>query len=98
MIWSFGDAGTEDVYDGRNTTAARRCCPRELWDRARHKLTVLNGAADLRDLRSPPSNRLEPLKGRRTGQHSIRLNDQYRICFVWTPAGPKDVSIIDYHR
>ena len=98
MIRSFGDAGTEDVYDGRNTPAARRCCPRELWDRARRKLTLLNGAADLSDLRSPPANRLEQLKGGRAGQHSIRVNDQYRICFVWTDIGQEEVSIIYYHR
>ena len=97
MIRSFGDAGTEDIYDGRSTSAARRCCSQAVWERAQLKLTVLNGAADREDLRSPPGNRLKKLKGRRAGQYSIRVNDEYRICFTWTDAGPERVSITDYH-
>ncbi len=58
---------------------------------------MLNAATELRDLRSPPGNRLEPLHGNRAGQHSIRINDQWRICFVWTDAGPMQVEIVDYH-
>ncbi len=58
---------------------------------------MLNAATELRDLRSPPGNRLEPLHGDRAGQHSIRINDQWRICFVWTDAGPTQVEIVDYH-
>ncbi len=58
---------------------------------------MLNAATELRDLRSPPGNRLEPLQGNRAGQHSIRINDQWRICFVWTDAGPTQVEIVDYH-
>jgi len=61
------------------------------------KLAMLNRAEKLDDLRVPPGNRLERLKGDRAGQHSIRVNDQYRVCFVWTPEGPKDVEIVDYH-
>lgn len=61
------------------------------------KLAMLNAATELRDLRSPPGNRLEPLQGNRAGQHSIRINDQWRICFVWTDAGPTQVEIVDYH-
>lgn len=61
------------------------------------KLLLLDAAADLGDLRVPPGNRLEELKGDRSGQHSIRINDQWRICFVWTPSGPRDVEIVDYH-
>ena len=61
------------------------------------KLAMLNRAALLSDLRIPPGNRLEILKGDRAGQYSIRINDQYRICFVWTAAGPEDVEIVDYH-
>lgn len=61
------------------------------------KLAMLNRAAKLDDLRIPPGNRLEMLKGNRAGEYSIRINEQYRICFLWTPAGPKDVEIIDYH-
>jgi proteic killer suppression protein len=58
---------------------------------------MLHAATELRDLRSPPGNRLEPLHGNRDGQHSIRINDQWRICFVWTDAGPTEVEIVDYH-
>ena len=64
---------------------------------ALRKLDYLNAAAALIDLRAPPGNRLEALKGDRAGQHSIRVNDQWRICFVWTDAGPTDVEICDYH-
>ncbi len=68
-----------------------------LRQRAFDKLDLLGAAAALVDLRVPPGNRLEALKGDRTGQHSIRINDQYRICFRWTDAGPVDVEIVDYH-
>ena len=69
----------------------------ELSDRALQKLLMLNAANQISDLRMPPGNRLEALVGDRKGQHSIRINDQYRICFVWTAAGPQDVQIVDYH-
>ncbi len=64
---------------------------------AMRKLAVLNRAARLDDLRVPPGNRLEALRGDRAGQHSIRVNDQFRVCFRWKPAGPADVEIVDYH-
>lgn len=64
---------------------------------ARRKLDQLNAAATIGFLRAPPGNRLEALKGDRAGQHSIRINDQFRVCFVWTPKGPTDVEITDYH-
>jgi proteic killer suppression protein len=64
---------------------------------ALRKLRMLHAAHALQDLRIPPGNRLEPLFGDREGQHSIRINDQWRVCFVWTPEGPKDVEIVDYH-
>ncbi|WP_164243133.1 type II toxin-antitoxin system RelE/ParE family toxin, partial [Stenotrophomonas maltophilia] len=64
---------------------------------ATRKLAMLHAATELRDLRSPPGNRLEPLQGKRAGQHSIRINDQWRVCFVWTDAGPEEVEIVDYH-
>jgi toxin HigB-1 len=64
---------------------------------ARRKLGYLEAVVDLNDLRSPPGNRLEALSGDRDGQHSIRVNDQFRVCFIWTDEGPKDVEIIDYH-
>jgi proteic killer suppression protein len=65
---------------------------------ALRKLAMLHAAADLNDLRIPPANRLEKLKGDRAGQHSIRINDQWRVCFVWEAAGPRDVEIVDYHH
>ena len=64
---------------------------------ARRKLDQLDAATELRDMAAPPGNRLEALNGNRKGQHSIRINDQWRVCFIWTPQGPKDVEIVDYH-
>jgi len=64
---------------------------------ARRKLDQLHAAVELRDMASPPGNRMEALSGDRKGQHSIRVNDQWRVCFVWTKQGPKDVEIVDYH-
>ncbi len=72
-------------------------CPRDLWDIAARKLELLDSAVNLKDLRIPPGNRLKKLKGDRHGLHSIRINDQYRICFEWTDSGPSDVEIVDYH-
>jgi proteic killer suppression protein len=97
VIRSFKDTGTEDVFNGRNTQAARRTCPQTVWKIAARKLDLLDSVASLNDLRIPPANRLEVLKGDRRGQHSIRINDQYRICFVWTEAGAEEVEIADYH-
>ncbi|MFA5552448.1 MAG: type II toxin-antitoxin system RelE/ParE family toxin [Trueperaceae bacterium] len=97
MIVSFLDRGTEEVFDGLDSRAARRVCPRELWKVARRKLDALNMATNLLDLRSPPGNRLEALTGKRAGQHSIRINDQFRICFHWTDRGAESVEIVDYH-
>lgn len=98
MIQSFGDAGTQDVFDGLNSKSARKTCPRLLCTVARRKLDQLNQAETLEDLRVPPRNRLRKLRKERRGQHSIRINDQYRICFRWTERGPEDVEIADYHR
>jgi toxin HigB-1 len=97
MIVSFDAQATEDVYNGKNTKAARSCCPRTIWSVAQRKLDQLDSSTEIVDLRIPPGNRLEKLGGDREGQHSIRINDQYRICFVWTEAGPKNVEIVDYH-
>lgn len=97
MIYSFEDQGTEDIYDGRNTKKARRACPKEVWSVARRKLDLLNSAESLGDLKVLPANRLEKLSGRREGQYSIRINDQYRICFYWKESGPTQVEITDYH-
>ena len=97
MIQSFKDTGTEDIFNGKNTRVARRTCPQSLWRVAARKLDLLDAVASLAELRVPPGNRLEALTGNRKGQHSIRINDQYRICFVWTDMGPDEVEITDYH-
>ena len=97
MIRSFRGAGTEDIFNGADTKRARKVCPRSLWRVARRKLELLDSAGKLDDLRVPTANRLEALKKGRAGQHSIRVNDQYRVCFVWTDLGPADVEIVDYH-
>ena len=97
MIRSFRRAGTEDIFNGADTKAARRTCAASIWRVAQRKLESLDSAEALVDLRIPPGNRLEALKGDRVGQHSIRINDQYRVCFAWTDAGPTDVEIVEYH-
>ena len=93
MIGSFRNKTTAAVFAGESPKGF----PAGLVKVARRKLRYLNAAADLADLRSPPGNRLEALAGDRKGQHSIRINDQFRICFVWTKEGPVDVEIVDYH-
>ena len=97
MIRSFRDSATQDVFDGRSSKKARRAIPRTLWDVAARKLEQLDSVIALDELRIPSKNRLEALKGNRRGEYSIRINDQYRICFVWTEFGPKNVVIVDYH-
>lgn len=97
MIDSFADRGTEDVFHGRNTKASRATLPRELHEVAGKKLDQVNAAASLRSLRLP-GLRLKKLRGDREGQFSVRINDQYRICFRWTDRGPAEVEITDYHR
>ncbi|MGQ0540605.1 MAG: type II toxin-antitoxin system RelE/ParE family toxin [Blastocatellia bacterium] len=97
MILSFANPGTEDIFDGRNSADARRLLPRDVLKIAFRKLDQLDSAETLHDLKAPPGNRLEALKAERKGQHSIRINDQYRVCFVWTNAGVEDVEIVDYH-
>ena len=97
MIRSFRDAGTEDIFNGADTRRARKACPSSLWKVARRKLELLDSAGKLDDLRVPTPSRLEALKRERSGQHSIRVNDRYRVCFVWTDLGPTDVEIVDYH-
>jgi proteic killer suppression protein len=97
MIRTFRDPGAEDVFNARDSKRARRSCPASIWSVARRKLELLDSAGALADLRVPPANRLEALKADRLGQHSIRVNDQYRICFVWTELGPAQVEIVDYH-
>jgi proteic killer suppression protein len=92
MIVSFRDSDTEALAGGKRV---KRYVAFESV--ARRKLRQLEIAGRLDDLRVPPGNRLEALKGDRAGQHSIRINAQYRVCFVWTVAGPQDVEIVDYH-
>ena len=98
MIQSFKDEGTEAVFNGVVTKRARKSCPVNLWDVASRKLDHLDSAERLDDLRVPPGNRLEKLSGDRRGQHSIRINEQYRICFTWSDGGPSDVEIVDDHK
>ena len=97
MILSFKDVGTQDIFNGENTKSARKTCPQTLFDVAFRKLDQIDSAVELNDLRLPPGNRLEALEGDRIGQHSIRINDQYRICFTWTNNGATEVEIVDYH-
>ena len=97
MIVGFYDRETEDLFNGVSTKRTRKRLRQDLLDVAHRKFDMLNAAVTLDDLKVPPGNRLEALKGDREGQHSIRINDQYRICFVWTPPGPTRVEITDYH-
>jgi proteic killer suppression protein len=97
MIRSFKNAGAEDIFDGRTSKAARKSCPQNLWKIAARKLDQLDSIDSLDALRIPPGNRLELLKGDREGQYSIRINDQYRVCFNWAGTEPHDVEITDYH-
>ncbi|MEK9502726.1 type II toxin-antitoxin system RelE/ParE family toxin [Gaopeijia maritima] len=97
MAIEFRDRGTEDVFNGVDSKAARKLVPAELVDRAREKLFLVDDAETIQDLRSPPGNRIEALKGDRRGQHSIRINEQYRVCFRWTERGAREVEIVDYH-
>jgi len=97
VIRTFKDRGTEDIFNGQNTKEARRRCPRALWAVAARKLDQLDSVLELDELRIPPGNRLEHLSGDRTGQVSIRINEQYRVCFEWTDSGPDKIEIVDYH-
>ncbi|MEW9878321.1 type II toxin-antitoxin system toxin GraT [Pseudomonas putida] len=92
MIQSFSCADTEALF---TTGKTRRWS--DIKSVAERKLAMLDAATELRDLRSPPGNRLESLSGNRAGQHSIRVNDQWRLCFIWTEHGPVNVEIVDYH-
>ena len=93
MIRSFRDPATERIWSRQKSKKLDPTVQRV----ALRKLVMLDAAEILDDLRVPPGNRLEALKGDRAGQHSIRINKQWRICFVWTAAGPEDVEIVDYH-
>lgn len=97
VIVSFKDKATEDIFNGVASRHARKFCPQSLWKIAGRKLDQLDSVAALDELKIPPGNRLEALAGNRAGQYSIRINQQYRICFVWTESGPGNVEITDYH-
>ena len=97
MIQSFKDKGTEAVFNGDNTRSARKTRPEALWPVAARKLDQLDSVSAMYELSIPPGNRLEALSGDRAGQHSIRINERYRICFIWTDKGPDLVEICDYH-
>ena len=93
MIRSFRDSETEKVFRGEHS----RKLPTDLQRVAQRKLAMLDAATSLQDLRVPPGNRLERLSGDRTGQHSIRINEQWRICFRWSRGDANEVEIVDYH-
>lgn len=97
MIKSFRDRGTEDVFDGRNSRLARRCCSQSLWSIARRKLDQINRVREIGELAIPPANHLERLRGDRKEQYSIRINQQFRICFKWEDSHAYEVEIVDYH-
>lgn len=93
MIASFASIETERIFHGRISNKL----PKDIQRTARRKLIYLDDAEDLQDLLAPPGNRLEKLKGDRAGQYSIRINDQWRICFKWSGNKASDVEIVDYH-
>lgn len=92
MVRSFKCSDTQSIYEGRNVARFAN-----LKAQIERKLQMLDAAVSLDDLRSPPGNHLEALVGDRKGQHSIRINRQFRICFRWTDDGPEDVEVVDYH-
>jgi proteic killer suppression protein len=96
MIASFGDRGTSDLFHGISSRYARKL-PVQIHELALYKLDVLNAARALDDLRSPPGNRLEPLRGNLKGFYSIRINSQWRIIFRWIENSATDVQVVDYH-
>lgn len=97
MLVSFRDAQTRAIHDNDSTKAARKRLPENLWRIAQRKLDPLGRVTRLDQLAIAPGNALEALKANRRGQHSIRINDQYRICFIWTEQGPAEVEITDSH-
>jgi proteic killer suppression protein len=96
MIKSFGDKATSDLFHGNSSSKVRKL-PTQILDSAIYKLDILNAATSLDDLRSPPGNRLEALRGEYKGHHSIRINAQWRIVFHWEESSAFDVAIVDYH-
>lgn len=97
MIASFADGPSEDLFHGIDSPRARRRCPPHLWGVLNRKFTQLNRVRELGELSIPPGNRLEALAGNRAGQHSIRINQQYRLCFRWEEGHAYQVEVTDYH-
>ncbi len=97
MIRSFKNKGTENIFDGIPSKSARKICPQTVWQVAARKLDQINRVQDLNELQIPPGNRLEQLKGDRENQYSIRVNQQYRVCFIWEEGHAYEVEITDYH-
>ena len=97
MIVSFKDKASEDIFNGVASKQARKACPQSLWSVAARKLDQLDSVTALDELKVPPGNRFEALSGNRSGEYSIRINQQYRICFKWGENGPLDVGVTDYH-
>jgi proteic killer suppression protein len=93
MIKNFREKETEKIWHGLRS----RRLPQDIQQIARRKLRMINNARSLNDLRVPPANRLEALRGKRAGQHSVRINDQWRICFQWSEGNALNVEIVDYH-
>ena len=97
MIVTFKNQATEDIYNGVASKLARKVCPQNIWRVAVRKLDQLDSVIALEELRIPPGNRIEVLSSDRKGEFSIRINEQYRICFKWGESGPYDVEVTDYH-
>jgi proteic killer suppression protein len=97
MINSFLNKGAEDVFNGKNTKDARKTCPKNLWKIAVRKLDQIDSIIKLEELKIPPGNRFESLSGERRMEHSIRINDQFRICFLWKDGCVNLVEIVNYH-
>ena len=97
MINSFKNKGTGDVFNGKNTKEARKICPKPLWRITARKLDQIDSIVYLDELQVPPGNRFESLSGDRKGEYSVRINNQYRICFLWNSGCPDQVEIVDYH-
>lgn len=98
MIRSFANSASEDIFNGYRSKSARKLLPDTLWKTAARKLDQLDSAVSISDMKVPPGNRLESLKGGRKGQYSIRINSQYRICFYWEESDAHGVEIVDYHK
>jgi toxin HigB-1 len=98
VIRSWADGASEDLFNGIDSRRARRACPVALWPVAQRKLDQLNRVRVLDDLRVPPGNRLERLRGDRAGQYSIRINEQYRVFFRWEGGYADEVEVTDYHK